>query len=237
MKKIILLVIFLLLLTGCASVDYSLDIEKDLSVVENVKISATKDYFESFYKNLPITIVREAYNNEELMKPLKDNNYDYNLKNEYPYPNVYVKKKYTSLDIYQNTTVFKGQVFNNINVVKKDNLITINATDFIKYNLEDSDGELGGSFPVSELIINIKVPYVVTDSNADSVDKKNNIYKWVVNEKTEDKEIKLTFDKNRIFISNLNAIVAMIIIIIIVIGLIVYFGRVYYKNKNNNLTR
>ena len=97
MKKTILLLLPFLL-TGCASVNYNLVINKDLSVSEEVNISATKEYFDGFYMNLPITIVEEAYNNPQINDLLKQNNYSYELrKDNRPYPSVFVNQKFELL--------------------------------------------------------------------------------------------------------------------------------------------
>lgn len=234
MKKIIILLIPFLL-TGCASVSYNLNIERNLSVIEEVNISATKDYFNSFYMNLPITIVKEAYNNEELMGPLKNNNYKYELKNPVDsYPSVYSFKKYNSIDEYIENTVYKGQVFNEIFVNNDDNLVTITTKDYIRYLLDDSSGNIDSRFPISNLNINIKVPYVVTNSNADKVDKVTNTYTWYTAEETLDKNINITFDKNKLYIYNLSLYISLSIIVIITIIGLVLIIKAIKKNKKNN---
>ena len=58
MKKIILIFLILFLVSGCATVEYQLDIQKDLSVLENVFISATSEYFNDFYRENPKTVVK-----------------------------------------------------------------------------------------------------------------------------------------------------------------------------------
>ena len=237
MKKIIVLLIPLLL-TGCASVTYDLKVEKNLSVVEEVNMSATKEYFDNYYMNLPITIIKRAFDNEESMYPLKKNNYSYELrKNNFPYPSIFASKKYNSLEEYATNTIYKGQSFEDILVENKDNLITLKTKEFIKYKPDDSSGEMDYRFPVSNLSITITLPYVVEDSNADKVKKSTNTYTWYIDEKTEDKEINITFDKNKIYIYNLFMYISIVVIIIISIILIIYIKKVVQKNKNNNSLR
>lgn len=229
MKKIFLLIIPFLL-TGCASVSYNLKINKDLSVVEDVKMTATKEYFDSYYKNLPITIVKQAYESE-WMDVVKQNEYDYKLvKDNVRYPTIFVNKKYDNLNKYTKETIFKGESFENILVIENNNLITIKTDNFLPY-LEDQDQ---ARFPISQLVINIQVPYVVTNSNADKKNMQDHIYTWIINEKTENKEINITFDKTKIYIYNLTMYISMIIIgILIVIGIIVII-KIRNKNKINN---
>ncbi len=229
-KNIILVLIIIFGLTGCADVTYNIDINKDLKVSEEVFITGTEDYFNNFYKNLPITIVKEFYDDSEQIKPLKNANYTYELKSvDVKYPGVFAKKSYSSIDDYVNNTIFKGQSFSNIKSDIKDNLVNINVSGFIPY---DEDVTYG--YPVSRLIIKIKLPFVVTENNADSVDKKDNIYTWNIDSTTTDKEIKLTFDKNKIYVYNVIMYISILILIIIciIIGIVSY--KIYRKNKLNN---
>jgi len=234
-KKLILVVFIIFLVTGCADVDYNLEIDKDLTVIENVNMSATREYFNNYYMNLPITVVKGFYNNEEWMKPLKDNNYFYELReNNTPYPSVFASKKYNSLDEYINNTAYKNQSFDDMSVTMKDNLVTISAKEFNQYLPDDSDGSMDGKNLPSKLKVNIKLPFVVTKSNADSINKKTNTYTWTINENTEEKEINITFDKTRTYIYNLSWYISLSIIIIIIIVAIILIIRAIRKNKLNN---
>lgn len=233
MKKILILIIPFLV-TGCATVDYNLKIEKDLSVVESANISATKEYFNNFYKHLPITIVKGSYENDELMSPIKANNYLYELKKDNtPFPSVFVSKTFNNIEDYSKNTIFKGQSFNEINVSSNDNLVTIKTEGFNKYKPEDS-GEDNNRFPVSNLAISIKLPYVVTNSNADKVNRRDNIYTWIINEKTTEKEINITFDKTKIYIYNIIMYISLVIIAIIAIVMLIIFLKIRKRNKENN---
>ncbi len=232
MKKIIVLLIPFLL-TGCASVTYNLDIEKNLTVTEKVNITGTKDYFDGYYMNLPITVVTQNYESK-FMDPIKNNNYRYELrKNNMPYPSVFVSKHYNSLKNYSQETVFKGQSFEDIVIDENDNLITIKTLGFYPYAPDDSDGSLT-RFPISDLLVHIKLPFIVTSNNADSVDKKTNTYTWLITSETKEKEINITFDKTRIYIYNLAMYISIGIISLLVIILIIYLLKIRRKNKDNN---
>ncbi len=228
--KIILVLMITFLITGCADVSYNLDINKDLNVNEEVFITGTSDYFNNFYKNLPITIVKEFYDDTKQIEPLKNNNYNYELKNDnVKYPGLLATKSYNSIEEYTNNTIFKGQSFSSITSNIKDNLVNINVSGFIPYNEDRTYG-----YNISNLIIKIKLPYVVTDSNADSIDKNTNTYTWKIDSNTTDKEIKLTFDKNKIYVYNVSIYISILILIIlgIIIGIIVL--KLIRKNKVNN---
>lgn len=231
MKKKILILLIPFLLTGCASVNYELDIDKNINVSEKVKITATSDFFNIYYKNLPITIVKEFYNDSDIQNKLNSNNYKHeiNQKNA-KYPEVIVSKEYKSLEEYSQNTIFKNQTFENIIVTTNDNLITLQTVNFKKYTTDDDSD----SYPVSKLAISIKSPYVVVENNADKHDKKTNAYIWLVDSSTENKEIKITFDKNKIYIYNIVMYISLFVIILIILTMIIIGFKMHKKNVINN---
>lgn len=231
MKKKILILLIPFLLTGCASVNYELDIDKNINVSEKVKITATSDFFNIYYKNLPITIVKEFYNDSDIQNKLNSNNYKHeiNQKNA-KYPEVIISKEYKSLEEYSQNTIFKNQVFENIIVTTNDNLITLQTVNFKKYTTDDDSD----SYPVSKLAISIKSPYVVVENNADKHDKKTNAYIWLVDSSTENKEIKITFDKNKIYIYNIIMYISLFVIILIILTMIIIGFKMHKKNVINN---
>lgn len=231
MKKKILILLIPFLLTGCASVNYELDIDKNIKVSEKVKITATSDFFNIYYKNLPITIVKEFYNDSDIQNKLNSNNYKHEINQENTkYPEVIVSKEYKSLEEYSQNTIFKNQVFENIIVTTNDNLITLQTVNFKKYTTDDDSD----SYPVSKLAISIKSPYVVVENNADKHDKKTNAYIWLVDSSTENKEIKITFDKNKIYIYNIIMYISLFVIILIILTMIIIGFKMHKKNVINN---
>ena len=231
MKKKILILLIPFLLTGCASVNYELDIDKNINVSEKVKITATSDFFNIYYKNLPITIVKEFYNDSDIQNKLNSNNYKHeiNQKNA-KYPEVIISKEYKSLEEYSQNTIFKNQVFENVIITTNDNLITLQTVNFKKYTTDDDSD----SYPVSKLAISIKSPYVVVENNADKHDKKTNVYIWLVDSSTENKEIKITFDKNKIYIYNIIMYISLFVIILIILSMIIIGFKIHKKNVINN---
>ena len=196
LKKIFLVLIGIFLMTGCADVKYNINISKKMKVEEEVFITGTNTYFANFYRNLPITIVEEYYNNKETMKPLAENGYTFEInKDKGRYPGILANKSFNSLKEYKENTVFINQVFEDISLIENDKLITLETKNFLPY-VED---ESFGRYPISNLSIDIKLPYVVTENNADSYNPKTNTFTWKIDSNTKDKEIKLTFDKSKIY--------------------------------------
>ena len=227
MKKIFILVLGLFLITGC-DVTSNITINKDLKVKEEVRMTGTTEFFNNYFKNLPITIVKDMLNTNNRSETLTKNGYSYIIDNKEKYPAVIATKEYQELDEFTSKTIFKEQYFTNFETITNDNLITIKATGFKPY---DQDPEY---YAISKFSLNIKLPFVVTDSNADSVDKSTNTYTWKINLDTKEKEIKLTFDKNKIYIYNISIYISILILIIfsVIIGVVIY--KLIKKNKTNN---
>ena len=227
MRKVILLITILFLLSGC-DVRSNITINKDLSVKEEVRMTGTSSFFSVYYKDLPITVVENMLETGDRKDKLIKNGYTYTINEDERYPAVIAKKEYSSINDFVEKTIFKDQYFSNFETTNNENLITIHANGFKKY-VEDPE-----YYEIKKFSLYIKVPYVVTDSNADSYEAATNTYIWNINEDTEDKEIKLTFDKNKIYIYNIGVYISIIILVVlgIILGLII--RMLYIKNKNNN---
>ena len=88
---------------------------------------------------------------------------------------------------------------------------------------------------VDNLYISISLPYVVTDNNADRYKASTNTYTWVIDEKTENKEIKITFDKTRIYIFNIGLYISIgIVVLLIIIGIFIILKM---RRKNIKMNR
>lgn len=227
MKKIIILLLVVFLITGC-DVRTNITINKDLSVREEVRMTGTSNFFANYYKDLPITIVNDMLNTGNRKEMLTNNGYKYEINQDERYPAVIAVKNYASVDDFTEHTIFKNQYFTNFETITKENLITIKANGFKKY---DQDPEY---YEIEKSSINIKVPYVVTENNADSYNASTNTYTWNIDLETKDKEINLTFDKNKIYVYNLVMYISILVLIIIGIITGVIIRKLVIKSKKNN---
>lgn len=229
MKKISFLLIFILFTTGC-TVTSNITINRDLSVKEEIRMTGSTEFFDIYYKSRPITTVNMLLNTSKRKETLINNGYDYHIDESGNFPVVIATKKHTSIEHFVSSTIFKKQYFENFETTQNDNLVTVKAYNFIRYI--EGDVEL---YEIKKSSINIKVPYVVTSHNADSYNPKNNTYTWYIEKDTEDKEINLTFDKNRIYVYNLIMYISTFILCLIIIVLIFVIRKIYKKNKINNV--
>lgn len=227
MKKIIIILMFIYFLTGCA-VSSEITIDKDLNVQEQVKMTGTSEFFSRYSKSLPITTVNMLLDGNR-KETLLENGYTYYIDKTGNYPVVVATKNYSSIDSFVKNTIFKKQYFENFETYQENNLVTIKADDFIEFI--EGDIEL---YEISNFSLKIKIPFIATEHNADDYDPKTNTYIWHITDETLDKEINLTFDKTKIYVYNLVMYISIFILSILVIILIFVGFKLTKKSKINN---
>jgi len=176
MKKII---IFFLLkfLTGC-SVQYDLTITDKEKVVENFKIYVPNEEILSSYSTIDEYL--DYYSNIYS----KNQGYEkFNITTKKSKPSSYftVKNNYNSLDDYIESLSFKS-MFNDAGIERVGKYVIFESSknaylESIRTGAVISEEDQYESFKIS-----IKFYNEVTDSNAEEIDEKNNIYSWIVSE-------------------------------------------------------
>ena len=221
MKKIFVLLGFILVLTGC-TVSYNVEISSDLKVTEKVFLEASQELYDAHYRTTKNKVL------EELLAMYKDelDNNDYKteiIKGEKPY--VQLEKEYQDIEGYLNGSKLFNDYFDKINYHKDGNIITIETEGFNPNEEENPD-----RFYLNKLDIVIKCAYNVIDSNATNYDKKNNEYHFIINENDQDFKILFKFDASSPFVSNLDLYVLAILLVFLTIGAWVFVVK---KKKEN----
>ena len=182
MKKIGLLIIFVLLLTGC-SVKYNSVINEDLSVSEEAKLTGTTEFFSNYYKTTKANVLRDNLN---VYKDILDeNNYKYELiEEETPY--IIVSNTYSKVSDYIDKSLLFNNYFDEIKYTENGDIKRIET---IGYNANNPDDP--NRFNVKKLEISFKCPFAVKEHNATSVDERNNIYYY---ELTPENDYKIIFE-------------------------------------------
>lgn len=227
--KILLIFIFIIFTSGC-SVEYTLSINEDLSVNENVVATEVTNRLESRTKLKGTQAVNYIAN-----MFIKDSS-KYTLTTNEDGKNTVVKANavYDNLDDFSNQ--FNNDIFDKPIITKDgDNVnITINQ-----------NTKLGGDSPSTPIYDNIDVviniPFEVIDTNATIIGK--NQYKWSFEKEEELKSIKLTYKentiKNKININVNNKKYSFeywyIILGCVVIFIIILVSVIFIKNKKNNV--
>lgn len=226
-KNMFLIFVLVFLLCGC-SVDYDLKINKDLSVDESFTVVEQKE-----------KIREQSYINtyEELMDSVKSSTgidlrkYEINEYKGSSFLGAKVNRTYPSIEKYVSN-INDYDLFTTKSTYAKNNNISTLTTKIIY----ESNEEFVAFKYAIDAKINIKVPFTVIESNADYIDKKNNIYSWdlknyVSSTKTED--IKLIFDTNQKITSISDYLIYFVIGIIAVVLIII--GAIVYKKSNRTL--
>lgn len=225
MKKI-LLIITVLLLTGC-SINYRIEINEDNTFNEIVSFTDSNDNLSKQNINLDIAFneLVEHYKLHEGIYPgIKvPNNFkrnDYNgtssgalvMKNE--------TLKQLDLSIYLN------RFFDTIELDRKNNVITLYFYDFNYEKLSDMLKEK--NININTIKFRIKCPYKVKSTNSTYYDEDTNEYIWVLTKDTSIKFKYTTNEKNTQIEKNNNSILDN------TIGKIIYFATGIEESQEND---
>lgn len=228
-KYKLFLIIICLLLSGC-SVKYNLTINEDLTVNEKIEAIEKTKRMESYTRQKGKQSVYYLY--DMYKRPNENINFNYREQENNTYGTAMTK--HNSIDEYASK--FKSDVFNNISIVREDNVVMFKTT---QKELLSSTGNM--SLIYDNIVVNIIIPFKVIKSNADNVNK--NIYTWNINKSNKYKTIEFSYEennkKNNVNIKineksyNINYAYIILISFIIFILLIIIF--IYIKNKKNNM--
>lgn len=222
-KKIIFIIFVIVMCTGC-NVKYTITINKDNSIEEN--IYASEDY--SFFENYPNSSVGRVlgFLIEPYLDKLNSNGYNVENKVRAKSGGVNITKNFDSIEDYSNKTLFYNQYTDKINCDVDGNIVTLTVKGKFVGDTQDQT-----KFPVSNATITINIPFKVLENNADYVD--GNEYTW--NADKSEKEIKIVYDKSKENKKNdyTSLIIVGVIILVAVISLIV-FMKINSKKESVN---
>ena len=220
MKKIVILIIALFLVTGC-SVKYNIVINEDLSINEEAKISGTEELYKTYYKTTKKHVLKgfiDLYKNS-----LEENEYQYELV-EGKDPYVIVNKKYNSVEDYINNSKLFNGYFNEIKYTEDGNMKKIETIGFNPNDVDNPD-----RFDVKAIEITITCPYEVKNHNARYVNKNTNTYYYDLNEKNN--KILLEYDISSKFNPKGDLIKTLIMTLIAVVIFWIVIIVITKKNK------
>lgn len=220
MKKIIILIIALFILTGC-SVKYNITINEDLTLIEEAKLTGTEEFFSTYYKTTKTNVLKSFI---DIYKTgLEENNYQYELiEDSYPY--VKLTRKYDNASDFVNKSQLFNEYFEEVKYTEDGNIKKIETIGYIGSIPDDPD-----QFDIKELEIVITCPYKVINHTAKEVDKKTNTYYYELND--DNNKILLEYDINTKFNPNADLITYLIILggVLVLTWVII----IYLIKKNN----
>ncbi len=223
MKKIVILLVFIFLITGCR-VKYNLSLNEDLTIDETAMLTGTDEFFNVYYKTTRKNVLKSFI--EIYQDILTQNNYQFELKED-DIPYVLVTKKYSNVSEYAQDSILFNDYFDEVKVTEDGNIKKIETVGFHPNEPDNPD-----RFNVKELEIAIKCAYNVKNHNATKVDKLSNTYYYDLNENNN--HILLEYDSSSNF--NPNSDLIRIIIICAAIIIVLWITVIYLnkKNKRNN---
>lgn len=220
MKRIIVLLIAMFLITGCVA-KYNLVINEDLTVTEEARLTGNDDFFHNYYRTTKKNVLKDFIDIYQTI--LDDKKYQYEIKNDST-PYVFLTKEYSSVNDYVNNSILFNDYFDEIKYTENGNIKRIET---IGYNPNEPDNP--DRFDIKELEIAIKCPYKVKNHTATKVDKMTNTYYYELNENND--RILLEYDISSKFNPNEDLIKTIIICVVIILGIWIL---VYYFSKKNN---
>lgn len=226
-KKIIFFS-FILFLTGC-SVNYKLTINKDSTINEKVVAKENTNRMKSktnLDEKQSVTFLTNIYNRNKLDIKTSTKSDNYNTE-------VTAFLSYDSIEKYRDN--FSSDVIKKVKVNRDGDIVTLTAKQSVKL-----DSNASRSLIYDDITVQIEVPFVVIDNNADQVN--GNTYTWYIKKDKDIKTIRIKYKdkeiKNSIKINvknkDINIKYEVIFSVVIVLSLGLIFIILNHKNKKNN---
>lgn len=222
MKKLILIICLVFLMTGC-DVTYNLTIDED-TFDEKVNMSFSKQdvdynhltiYLED---KIPAFFTKDESERKFYNVDIVDNGNFYDLVYSYKHNFETIRKSYFASNCYQK-----------MSITSNDEEIVISSGDGIACFIGD-DGLRADS-----MTINLTTELKVLDNNADKIN--GNTYTWIVNENNYlDKSVYFRLQKKpNLDVDKNNASYLMLIVVlsIVIVGFLIYLFVRHKKKKSN----
>ena len=186
-KKMFYIIALLLICCGC-STKYTIEIDENLGVKEYARAVETNEFFEQYPNSSVERVV--GFLLEPNLEYLNEFGFEVSDINDNDEAGVGLSNSYKSIEEYIEKSKIYEQ-YGELEYTEKDGQITLR----IEGMLSDNEQDQSGKYLIDTSEISIKLPHNVVDHNADSVDEKNGIYTWYINEPGLEKELYITFDK------------------------------------------
>ena len=225
MKKILLMVFSIIILTGC-SAEYNIKFDKNMNVEEELFAYESDAFYESYSKS--------SYN--RVISFILEPNLEYFNNNDYSIvtdsfdgdKGAKISRKFKDINEYKETSKIYKQAVDEIEYEEVDGIVTIKAKVSINFNEQDQE-----KYNVENLKLNINLPFVVKSSNADKV--KKNTYTWTFDKDNSSREIEIVFNKNKLNIDYTPYIIIGGIVLFIIIVYVYFKNKIKNRNKINEI--
>ena len=230
MKKKILLFLTIIFFTGCTC-DYNLTIDNKKRVYEDATFMDDNS-----------NILKYDSSVQEFLYNRENEFYDYNSTRIYEndMSGLNVKRSYNSIDEYVQSSLYLRAFEKSYIVKDKDFYKFETSGQYYRNNIFSNSLESTFKYNIDKINIKIKFYNEVISSNADEIDKANNIYTWTIDKESLNESIsfqlsnKVRFDvmfKDFIYRNKITLIVICGILVVVVFSLI-KLRQVMKKNNS-----
>lgn len=188
-KVLMLLLCCTMFLSGC-TVQYSMSVNKDLSISEEGDVTQSISNLEKAYGNAEVGF-QKYYN-------LTTRQYDLTgyTTNQYSDGRNWIAnfiRDYKDIDEYRTNSLFYKNYGKDAQITEDGDTITFTMTAAYQLTYEESQAES----PFKKIPVRVYVPFQVKEHNADVVEKDENLYIWNITLKEPSRDIKLVMQKNK----------------------------------------
>lgn len=199
--KVLILLIILVLVSGCSGT-YDLNINKDLTISEE----------------LNVTLEGEASSYDKINQLFKSNNIDedkYKIVIEENNLNVTYNESYDSIENYLLKSFLYKQLFSKISYNTDRKEFSLEASNIFN----NTNPKLNYSNSIKNLRINVNTPLNIVDENSDLSNE--DTYTWTIDDTTKEKNAYIVFDvKSRVLTTgSILVITSFALVFIILIGM------------------
>lgn len=224
-KNVIMIVMLILLCCGCTA-EYTINIDKDLRVTESMTATSGAEFFSEYNKSSVQRVI--GFLLEPNLEYLNENGFKITHLFNTSAAGVRIENSYESIEEYKEISKIINQFADDFEYTTNGNKVTLKIVG--KFNADEQDQS--GKYLVDTGKISIKLPHKVLEHNADSVDTKNGIYTWNIEEAGVEREILLVFDKRIRKDLIFYIVIGGIIVLATVGGLVIYNGVLANKTRN-----
>ena len=234
-KKILILVLAIILLTGCTAksevkVNYNVNVSEKVTVLSNTVAFKNDKY--SIKQMIEASI-------SNYLKALEFRGYKFETVEGKKESGAYFTNNYDNICSYFQNTGFNQYVYQHISCVEDDKYIIIkNDTEYIPYC------ENCSNWPsLNKIKLELTLPVNALENNADSINNKTYIWNYDVNTTNKDFYLKISkqeLNKNKITVMKQNKdkkvknMIIVVFSIALVIGCITIISLILYKKYKNN---
>lgn len=172
-KKMLLLLLSLLFVTGCGNISYDIDIRRN-KIYENLEI----EIFD-FHRDLDLNSI--VNDNIKVYPSSEIKNVNYEVNNN----KINIFNNFNSIKNLSTNKII-GMFYNQVDVKINDNITKVVLSEYNNTWFECGEFDEDCSQVLDKVNVTLTSEYEIIDSNADLIDKRKNKYTWILDYQSND---------------------------------------------------